>query len=548
MSGSRPVDNGTPGPQCWTESDATNCEVHVRIPLPTLPDARKLVSLEGLSLAYLFAPYLIFWFGWLPLAAALVLGAVGCASYLYAMDSNESESCAARLGIPAILLAVAWVALSGVTPLGYANSDWNKHHAILKDLILRPWPVAYGEPGLPGGIPPLVYYIGYYLPAALVGKIGGTGAAAGALALWQFCGVLLAFSWMQRLAGARAVLVLALFVVGSGLDTLGWLSSGWLDRMGIPGIDISHLSGYRQFIDHREWWLGTWQYSSNTCMLFWTPQHALPAWILTGMMLWQGHVRKDIRNTGFFIAVCTLWSPLSALGLLPWAAYVVLKNRFRAVWTVQNTVGALLIGGPASLYLLANQGEVPHGFVWNIERTLNATQLLGRLSIFHLSEWVLIGFLCIPLFLAATRAGRFTLILTGVLLLLFPAYVVGLGNDFVTRVSLPTLFVFWMAVAIAVAGTPSPLFEVPAEPRHPLRTGAAWALVVFLFFAGTSGAESVRAVQFRSFSPTLETAETLPQFYGVYPSLAIQYLGNNDRLFFRIFGKTPQASQLVTMK
>ncbi len=54
--------------------------------------------------------------------------------------------------------------LSGIGGIGFQHYDWNKHNAILSDLVRESWPVGYTYYGRPVA---LVYYIAYYLPAAL---------------------------------------------------------------------------------------------------------------------------------------------------------------------------------------------------------------------------------------------------------------------------------------------------------------------------------------------------------------------------------------------
>ena len=70
-------------------------------------------------------------------------------------------------------LALAWIAvgLPGFTPRG----DWGKHYAILNTLVASPWPPVFSID--PAGPPvALRYYLGWYLPPALLAIIMGTQA------------------------------------------------------------------------------------------------------------------------------------------------------------------------------------------------------------------------------------------------------------------------------------------------------------------------------------------------------------------------------------
>ena len=64
--------------------------------------------------------------------------------------------------------------ISGAGGVGYQDSDWKKHNALMKDLQERSWPIVYTRDGVPL---PLVYNIAYYMPAALAGRIGDNIAA-----------------------------------------------------------------------------------------------------------------------------------------------------------------------------------------------------------------------------------------------------------------------------------------------------------------------------------------------------------------------------------
>ena len=61
------------------------------------------------------------------------------------------------------IVAVIWSFLGGQGNLYYQSPDWGCRNAIYRDIIYREWPVVY-----PDYNKALVYYIGYWLPAASV--------------------------------------------------------------------------------------------------------------------------------------------------------------------------------------------------------------------------------------------------------------------------------------------------------------------------------------------------------------------------------------------
>ena len=171
---------------------------------PSASPARpiSLNLLHASSLIYLALPYLIFAFGWLkPAFAAAVSAIVALGVYLAVRSSSKPALASAALTslrpttiLLIVLLTASWVGLSGAGGYGYQSGDYLKHNAVLKDLISQPWPVAYDLSDYQLGVAVLVYALGYYLPAALVGKVIGWPSANHALFLWTLLGALLAIS------------------------------------------------------------------------------------------------------------------------------------------------------------------------------------------------------------------------------------------------------------------------------------------------------------------------------------------------------------------
>src|SRR5215472_16421091 len=178
------------------------------------------------SIAYISFPLAIWMFGWLrPVfavmgRAALLTGAGSLAVQFAnstAADGNRQRI--SWMQAVTICLAVSvFVGLNGVGGFGVQTSDWLKHNAVLSDLINQSWPVAYRTSA---GEIALSYYVAYYLPAALVGKLYGWAAANIALFVWTVFGGVLAVLWLAILTRAPVWLCLLGFVFFSGLDVVG---------------------------------------------------------------------------------------------------------------------------------------------------------------------------------------------------------------------------------------------------------------------------------------------------------------------------------------
>src|ERR1700677_1025609 len=193
------------------------------------PDARRpLDALDRAVVFYLALPVVIFLAGWLePWAAVPLLLCVGYALYPLVVPGRTRELCcdlsAWQVAI-AIAVGCAWTVCGGTGHWVFANADWHIRDAGLHDLVTGAWPVGYGAEG--GGLTLLRAPIGYYLPAALVGKTAGLAAAHAAMAVWTAAGATLfllqVLSRMPPRVGA-ALGSVAVIVSFSGLDVVGTL-------------------------------------------------------------------------------------------------------------------------------------------------------------------------------------------------------------------------------------------------------------------------------------------------------------------------------------
>jgi hypothetical protein len=400
-----------------------------------------------------------------------------------------------------VLQAVLWsavalmlVSLSGAGGVGLQEGDYFKHNAVLKGLIESPWPVWVPTPQ---GAFPLVYYLGWYLPAAAVGKLWGWEAANVFMFIWTYWGVLLALGWFALLVGRCSPVVLAVFFLFSAPDVVGaaWMKLiGWDPGPPLPppirdawGINWYALRWWNWEL---RWWAGpyTWNYCSHMELLFWVPQQALGAWITTGMMVagfWQPGIGWR-RWALVPIALSALWSPLVSLGLLPCLAAELFRLRetgptgpnqnastvasvFRwgslggscrptelpalAGWFDWPNAAALVLLGVAGLYYAAHFGPLPFsndpraefrflGFDdWPI-----GVYLLRLVFFWGIDVGALVGLI---LLVRPPRPGRERILFgtaVGVLLGL-ALFRYGLNNDLGMRVSIPWLFVLGVLLA-----------------------------------------------------------------------------------------------------
>lgn len=269
----------------------------------------------AISFAYLVLPFLIFCLGFIKIYLALpvVLLFAWLAYRNFLQHSRDERQLVVPFKTLAVTLALTliWVWLSGIGGFAFQNNDFHYRNAILRDLITHDWPVRYfNDPLSPNTPYTLIYYFGFWLPSALVGKIGGWLAANIALFLWTEIGVLLVLCLVAFKVKLSLPKLLLLFVFFSGMDALGSL----IKLAAIPG-------GNNPFwppITHLEWWGVNMQYSSFTTQLFWIFNQAVPAWIVLAILM----TLRERKTILLAWALSCFFSPLIAIGMFP---YLLLK-------------------------------------------------------------------------------------------------------------------------------------------------------------------------------------------------------------------------------
>ena len=238
----------------------------------------------------------------------------------------------------AFLLLLAWVSMSGVGGFGYQNLDWGVRNSLLFELITKPWPL---QTNIDGHSRPVIYFMGYFLPASLVGILLGWKAANITLWLWTLLGVVLSFQWLIRLSGWRSsrtlFLCALLLIFFSGMDIIG-------DYIYKPGFGGAW---------HLETWVPFMQLSSMTTQLYWVPNHAIGGWLLASLLMYEGLTLKRSSNAGFLVAVAPVWSLFVGIGLLPFGLLVLGLTRLRQALSLQNIM-ALAMGLLQLLFILAS--------------------------------------------------------------------------------------------------------------------------------------------------------------------------------------------------
>ena len=258
---------------------------------------------------YLVLPIFIFCFGFLKWYWSLIVGCILIVCIIWGhkdfkVDRFEILFQNKRMVYKAICIVVVWVLLSGIGGCAFQNYDHGTRTAIYRALVEYDWPVKSINDN--SG---LVYYIGFWLPAACIGKIFGFEVGYKFLYIWAVIGVILTYCliciWRQKVD----LLPILFMIFFSGLDYLGM----WFLGEGLA--DLSEAT-------HLEWWAVELQYSSITTQLFWVFNQAIPAWIATMLLL----VQKNNRNIFFILGTLMICSTIPFVGMIPFAIYFIVIN------------------------------------------------------------------------------------------------------------------------------------------------------------------------------------------------------------------------------
>jgi hypothetical protein len=301
-------------------------------------------SLLSLTLCYLGLPYLIFAFGWLYWLIAIVLAVVLVWSLMRVYLHSKLENLQAVYMLPypvtttlfvAFLVIIVWLHLSGAGGNGFQNIDYLAHNGRLKELIDYSWPVHYGD----GRV--LVFYVGYYLPAALLGKFAGLSAAYSFLYFWTLTGVWLAFLWMAALSQCSSwLLVVAalLMVFYGGWDFVDYVfrAKNFFDGS-MPAI--FNVANFRiDFWASELLHFNMGAYLSNTFQLYWAPHQIVAGWLVASMLL-ALYLRQQYSVIFIPYILCALWAPLLLLALSPLLFFCVLakeKNQLSSLFPLKT--------------------------------------------------------------------------------------------------------------------------------------------------------------------------------------------------------------------
>ena len=410
---------------------------------------------------YLTFPFLIFCLGWLNLPSSVAFSTISILSIYFCLKNIKIDIATDDLLFQnrkyifwSIVIIFFVIFFSGIGHYTFQNTDHLYRGALFADLVRYDWPVLYKVVGFKGHAfdgktTMMTYYLGYYLPSALIGKLFGLGAGRFALFLWTFLGTILVVFQIGKYLKRFNYKILLLFF---GWGTLFFL--GALYRYKFLDLFVDSENNFL--------WAGMILYAdSNLGLIYWTFNQSITAWLIILLLFNNG----STKNAIYLYSLCFFLSPFAFLGLLPFMFYYFWKN-FNGKFSVfkdwisnvktfisfQNILGAGLIFGLIYLYLDTNQAAKFFQVLSHSPKKFIA---------FILLSWGIIAMLIVK---KNKKNPLFWLIIS--VLLPLPFFQQGYGIDFPGRLSIPALFLLMLLVG-----------QFLIEEKNLIRK---WAVLVYL--------------------------------------------------------------------
>lgn len=470
-----------------------------------------------MAAGYVLLPVALFFIGFLRWYYALIgMAALGISFYCFIKfrKANILKPHVIELRLSTLIglfgLMLLWCQLGGLNGYGYQSSDFDCRNAIFRDIITHRWPVFYETSNSA-----LVYYIGHWLPPALIGKLADLlfhnarfTWFAGRMALWVWTALgltillLLLFLYTKASTPKKRIITTIVLIFFSGLDFFGAWSYDALEKLLAP--DELHL----------EWWARVdSQFSSITTCLYWVFNQSVTPWIVTACFMMD-------ENESNYLAYgigCILCGPLSLVGLalLMFVRAIsrlilsckehCIKDWFKAIFSLGNTA-LLIIAFPFLLVYLFGNNAI--GVASESEAVLNQGSFFS-LSYWSQERWyfffIEIGFYVMLLWHAHKKDPIFYAVVLS--LLCIPYFHIGVGQDFCMRASIPGLFIVMMYTAKYLVQYLPGRKQASDHKKNGRKICAVLLLMVFLCGALTPCVEIFRGIYHVATQKTYQLAK-----------------------------------------
>lgn len=452
----------------------------------------KIAKIKAAAYFVLTLPIMLFLFGWVKLIIAIPASIALLVAFVYLVLQTKNDEEVFEISKSSLLtigvLLFLWCFVSGHGGFFYQSNDHHWRNAIFRDLINFDWPVVYEQSNSA-----LVYYIGYWLVPALIGKAAAhiSPAAAWDIAnvamfVWSFVFLylttLLVCVFAKAATFRKVLLALLVIIFFSGMDIVGVLANNKWNANAVS--------------NHLEWWSRDYQYSSNSTQLFWVFNQSTPAWLATALFLNE----KSVRNYVFLCLLLLPSSPFPMIGLFLLLVgsgirflIVAIKEKqlpafLKDAFSLQNIIATVVILPVFYLYYKGNMAIDSGGFrFWLGFDKYAPSQAIHFYLRFMFLEF---GLLAILLFKKCKKSLVYWL--TVFSLFFIGMFRMGAFADFAMRASIPALFVL-MVLAISQLRGEIEVRQTQTDKHYYFTKFSVAVLIVLVIGAVTPLTECLRA-------------------------------------------------------
>ena len=491
-------------------------------------------DLARTTLCFLALPYLFFIPGWLNLSSAVALGSIFVFCLYRSLKSTTALSCQ-QITLRDFLvfqLILIWVNVSGIGGYGFQWPDYAINNARLHDLVTHAWPIRYSDDQN------FVYYFGYFLPSAIIGKLFTIDVATRSVYLWAVAGVTLALRWTSHLSHWRySACLLIVFILFGPIDILNVLYiKGQGDNLLAEFLSVfknydmdtltfttSQQLKFYSMSQQKLFFLGN--YPGNSFQLYWSPQQLIAGWLVAALLMFL-FLQQQLKHILFIYALLCLWGTLVMIALLPFVLCILLAALFKKrvshqsllshdLFSFENTLGAgSLVLVFVAFYLAGSTNANPT--YWLFEASA-WQQNWDFLLVFFLAAWLLYVLALLPYIRSCSADIRLCFYGLVIALAVLPLRIFGEWSDLLCRGSAPLMFLLLVFLLQAI--------------RHYWQQQKKFQAIALLclLIPGSASALLINKVSLMYYGQT-EPVKSLLSHQSIYPNF-----GPDNTLFNQLF-------------
>ena len=397
---------------------------------------KTIQTLKISTILYLLIPSVLFLLTWIHLWIGIPCGIYIVFYTWKTLQETTISTHKTFISLPTFLLclgiSIALNYILGIGEFRHQTYDFQANNFKYYDLITHQLPVYYAEQQTY-----LCYYTGYYLPSALLAKAFGIETCRYFSFVWSVFGMNLVFLWISTFTRKNIIGLLTIVL---------FFANAWFVIKLLMNFEYLQENLLPYYIQLNQFKLITSPFIKNYA---WATQHTIPACLGVCVLIENFRHKTDLKYLLLMLLSTMFWSPLTAVGLLPFVVVYFLEHskKLLSVNSIRDLSSMLLLilfFTPLLLYFVSTDGIHVNNteFIW---QTGIKSWWIFYL-IYSFSNFIIWG--C---FLHYSKNQCKILWKIAVI---FPCiiaiYRIGIYNDFNIRVSFPSFFMLSIFVGISI--------------------------------------------------------------------------------------------------